>query len=93
MIKKNEKIVLRKIHDSYFLIDISDKYNGDRCSLFEINETGVFIWNSISSEKEISDVAKELQNAIVDDIDFDIILSDASEYITELSEKGFLEVV
>lgn len=93
MLKKNENIVMRKIHGSCFLIDISDKYKGDKCSMFEINETGEFIWNSISDGKEIIDVANVLKAAIVDDVDYEIVLSDVTEYVQDLCGKGFLEVV
>lgn len=92
MLKKNENIVMRKIHDSCFLIDISDKYQGDKCSMFEINETGEFIWNSISDGKEISDVAYELKAAIVDEVDYELILADVTEFIHDLCGKGFMEV-
>lgn len=92
MIKKNENIVMRKIHGSCFLIDISDKYLGDKCSMFEINETGEFIWNSIFDGAEIDEVAKSLQDAIVDDVDYEMILSDVTEYVQDLCKKSFLEV-
>lgn len=92
MIKRNENIVMRKIHGSCFLIDISDKYSGDKCSIFEINETGEFIWNSLCDGAEIDDVAKSLKAAIVDDVDYEIILSDVTEYVQDLCEKNFLEV-
>lgn len=49
-IKKNPNIVARKIHGSSFLIDISDNYSGDKCALYEINETGMFIWSNIDRE-------------------------------------------
>lgn len=92
MLKKNENIVLRNIHGSCFLIDISDKYQGDKCSMYEINETGEFIWNSISDGKEISNVADELAAAIIDEVDYELVLSDVTEYIRDLCGKGFVEV-
>ena len=36
-IAKKENIVARTIHVSSFLIDISDNYSGDTCSLCDIN--------------------------------------------------------
>ncbi len=83
---------MRKIHGSCFLINISDKYRGDKCSIFEINQTAEFIWNLVSDKKEISDIAKALKTIIIDDIDYEIILSDVTEYVRDLCEKGFMEV-
>lgn len=92
LLKKNKNIVMRKIHGSCFLIDISDKYQGDKCSLLEINETGEFIWKFISDGKEISDVVDALKMSIVEEIDYEILLSDVTEYIQELCRNNFLEV-
>ena len=47
MLIKNGDIILRTIHGSIFLIDISDNYSGDKCALYEINETGKFLWDNI----------------------------------------------
>lgn len=54
-INRKDNIVCRKIHGSYFLIDISDNYSGDKCSLYEVNQTGMFIWNNIESEDKFVD--------------------------------------
>lgn len=51
MYVSNEKVVAREIHGSYFLIDITDNYSGDRCALYEINETGMFLWKNLSTKK------------------------------------------
>ena len=54
---KKENIVERKIHDTYFLIDISDKYLDDKCHLYEINEIGDFIWKQLGMSDTVSDIA------------------------------------
>ena len=69
-IAKKENIVARTIHGSSFLIDISDNYSGDTCSLYEINQTGMFIWNNIDGTRSVKELAELLQAAIVDDVDF-----------------------
>lgn len=91
-IAKKENIVARTIHGSFFLIDISDNYSGDKCSLYEINQTGMFIWNKIDGSLSIRELAESLQSAIRDDIDFEILHKDVSEFISSLIEKQFLEV-
>ena len=90
MLIRNDNVVLRKIHGSIFLIDISDNYSGDKCSLYEINETGKFLWEAIDKNKTINDLVTALQNAIIDDVPREVILNDVSEYITDLIDKQFL---
>lgn len=89
---KNINIVERKIHGSFFLIDISDNYAEDKCALYEINEVGSFIWNQIDGKRSLTDIAVELQKAIVDDIDLQVLIDDASEFVESLLAKQFVEV-
>lgn len=90
--RKNEDIILRKIHGSCFLIDITDNYKGDKCPIFEINETGEFIWNCIVGNKEVDELAKSLKEAIIDEVDYELIFNDVKDFTDELIVKGFLEV-
>lgn len=91
-IAKKENIVARTIHGSSFLIDISDNYSKDTCSLYEINPTGMFIWNSINGARTVNELAQLLQTAIIEDIDFEILHEDVLEFVSTLIEKRFLEV-
>lgn len=86
----NKKVIARKIHGSYFLIDTADNYLGDRCALYEINETGMFLWNNLSTKKTIDELAELLKAAVVDEIDYQIIYSDVMEFIRTLVEKKFI---
>lgn len=92
VIKRNENIVARKVHGSFFLIDISDNYSGDKCALYELNEIGMFIWENINGSRNIVDIVTLLKAAIIDDIDYQILYDDVSEYIDTLVDKGFIEV-
>lgn len=87
---RNENIKLRTIHGSIFLIDISDNYSGDTCALYEINETGRFLWENLDVNMTISNLAKALQEAIVDDVSFEEIKDDTTEFIRDLTRKGFV---
>ena len=91
MLIKNHDIVLRTIHGSVFLIDISDNYAGDKCSIYEINETGKFLWNSIDENKTIDALVKSLQNAIIDEVPIDILFYDVTEFIDDLKSKQFVK--
>ena len=93
MLIKNENIVLRRIHNSVFLIDIADNYSGDRCALYEINETGAFLWEQIDGRRTVEDAAHLLQEALADAVPFDVLLSDAQMFYEDLKSRHFLSEV
>ena len=93
MLIKNDSVVLRTIHGSIFLIDISDNYSGDKCSLYEINETGRFLWDAVDQNRTIDELVVALQNAITDDVPRDVLLNDVTEYINDLMGKRFISEV
>ena len=68
MFVSNKNAIARKIYNSYFLIDITDNYSGDRCALYEVNETGMFLWENLSTKKTADELAALLKEAIVDDV-------------------------
>ena len=90
MLTRNDNVVLRTVHGSVFLIDISDNYSGDKCSLYEINETGKFLWEAISKSKTIDNLVASLQEAIIDEVPREVLLNDVTEYISDLIDKGFV---
>ena len=79
--RKNENIVARKIHGSFFLIDISDNYSGDQCAIYEINETGMFIWEQINGARDIEELVALLKSAVIDDVDPQLLRDDVTEFI------------
>lgn len=93
MLIKNDSVVLRTIHGSIFLIDISDNYSGDKCSLYEINETGRFLWDAVAQNRTIDELVGALQNAIIDEVSRDVLLNDVTEYINDLIGKRFISEV
>lgn len=92
IVEKNDKIVARSIHGAYFLIDIADNYSGNRCALYELNQIGFFIWNTIRNNS-IEEIATALWNEIIDKVDYEIIYQDVAEYIQLLQQNGFVKVV
>lgn len=92
VVEKNENIVARKIHGSLFLIDISDNYAGDRCAIYEINETGMFIWNNINGIRTIKELTTLLKAEIIDDVDEQVLYEDVMEFIDTLAVRHFVEV-
>lgn len=93
MYKTNENIVKREIHGSFFLIDITDNYRGDRCALYEINQTGMFLWENLNIAKTAEELTSLLKAAIVDDVDYQIIHSDVMEFLNILVSKQFISEV
>ena len=62
--RKNESIVARKIHDTYFLIDTKENYSDEKCRLYEINEIGYFLWNNISKDNSLNELTALLLTAL-----------------------------
>ena len=90
MLTKSENVVLRIVHGSIFLVDISDNYSGDKCALYEINETGRFLWDNIENFTTVDTLVAALQDAIIDEIPYEVLLNDVCEYIDDLKNKGFV---
>lgn len=91
-VKKRPDIVARKIHGTGFLIDITDNYRGDKCAIYEINNTGLFIWENINGDRSVGDLAKMLCDAITDDVDYEMVHNDVETFINSLMIKSFVEV-
>lgn len=92
MFVKNPDIVLRNIHGSYFLIDITQNYLDDTCSLYEINETGEFIWKALDEFGTVKEIVDKLVVLITDEIDYGEVYSDVEYYINILIAQDFVEV-
>ena len=92
MIVKNMNVVERKIHDTYFLIDIKENYMNEKCHLYEINEMGFYIWKQIDGQKEISDIVQNVMGIIVDDVEYSVVYKDVEDYLKLLLDENFLEV-
>lgn len=90
---KNDDVVLRMIHGSIFLIDISDNYSEDKCALYEINETGKFLWDNIEENSTIDGLVDALQDVIIDEVPRDVLVADVTEYIGDLIDKEFVSEV
>ena len=90
--KTNKNMVLRKIHDSFFLIDITQNYLNDRCTLYEVNEVGAFIWQQLEKGCEVSEIFSNIMSSIIlEDGSSDDVLNDLNDYLNILQANGFLE--
>ena len=89
--RRYEHIVARKIHDSFFLIDTKQNYLNDKCSLYEINEIGYFIWNDIDGSKTVEDIIQDLFSQIVGEVDYNELEYDVKVFLETLIANGFVE--
>lgn len=92
IIQHNEMIRKRNIHGTIFVLDISEHYYNDICSLYELNETGEFIWDQIDGKKTIKKICEVLYDYVSDDIDRAVLNQDVMSFINDLYEKKFIEV-
>lgn len=93
MFVRKNGIVLRKIHDTYFLINIKQNYLDDKCRLYEINEIGAFIWNMLDEPKQIENVTQVLLDNLANNLLYEDIFDDVSSFINILVEEKFVEVI
>lgn len=91
MLKKKEGVVLRNIHNLFYLIDIKCNYYDDKCYLYELNEVGAFLWNNIDKYNTVKTLSRRLLVEIVDDVDANIVEEDVKQYIETLIGEGFVE--
>ncbi len=88
--KRKENIVMRKFHETNFLIDITDNYLNEKCSLYEINQIGTFIWERIDN-MDIRAISTCLWEALSDDVPFEIIFLDVKNFLENLLQNDFVE--
>lgn len=60
--------------------------------MYELNETGEFIWDQIDGEKTVKKICEVLYDYVSDDIDRAVLNQDVMRFINDLYEKRFIEV-
>lgn len=93
MIKRNKDIILRNIHDIYFLVDIGANYLNEKCTLYEVNPVGAFVWDALERCSNIPQIADELLAQLTEPVDKERICNDISAFINVIEEQGFIEVI
>lgn len=88
--RKNQEIVCRNIHGTYFLIDLEQNYFDEKCYIYELNSMGYYIWNHIDKYDFVEQFVLHLQSVITAEIPFEILLNDVNEFISCLAEEGFV---
>lgn len=90
-LRRNENIVARQVHGAYLLVDITDHYHEDTCALYEINETGMFLWEHMDGDRTADQLAALLCHAVTDAADPTLIRRDVAQFVQLLTAKGFVE--
>ncbi len=87
---RNDDIVLRKIADKFYLVNIRDNYLDDTCRLYVINEIGNFIWKEFDSPTTPEAVADKLYESLSDRPEYAVVYKDVCDFTYSLISLGFL---
>lgn len=81
----NKNFIIKTIGSESMIIPL---VNGgvDMTHVFNINETGAFIYNLLKDNKSIEEIADEFTREY--DIDKATALSDINEFVSELKKRG-----
>lgn len=93
MYVKKRNIVKREIHEEIFLIDIRQNYLNDKCSIYELNPMGAYIWDSLERYSSPMEIAEEIFCNIIEDINYRDIFNDVTEFLWLLKKENFLEYI
>lgn len=93
MYKKREAIVKREIHGDFFLIDIKQNYLNEKCSLYELNPMGSYIWDALDCQSNINSIVQNIIDNTVEDIEFNEVYNDIQVFLTLLMQEGFVEYI
>lgn len=87
---QSEDIVMRKIGEAFFLIDIHQNYSADNMFL-HINSTGSYIWQQLAAEISVESIGEKILTEMADQAipDADEIINDISEFIELLVKSGY----
>ncbi len=90
---RNQNVVLRCIHNSFFLIDITENYLEKKFDLYEINEIGVFLWNRMEKEVTVEKLKTELIKEIDSEVSEEDIEKDIISFLETLRRRNFINEV
>ena len=83
-IKNN--FILKEVGKDYMIIPVSSG-NMEVTKVFNINETGAFIYKMLKDNKDVNEIAISLTKEY-EGLDLNEALSDIDEFVLKLKEKG-----
>lgn len=87
---QHDAIVERRIHGTWYLIDIADRYEEDRAHLVRLNDSGYLAWNALTKPRCASEIAAELVRSSDGDVTYREALKDAKGFVGSLLAKGLI---
>lgn len=84
----NKNFMLKQVGDSYMVIPVLNN-NVSMSSIFDLNETGYFIYQKVEEGLNKEAIAQALTKEYKG-IDYKDALKDVEEYISILLEKGII---
>ncbi|MHB8882562.1 MAG: PqqD family protein [Thermodesulfovibrionales bacterium] len=88
ILRKNGKVVFRKLAGEYVLVPLSSSV-ADVEAIYNLNETGAFVWERIDGSRRLGEILKEMRAEYEDD---GLLEKDALAFVAELLEANLLEV-
>lgn len=91
---QSEGIVMRKIGDAFFLIDIHQNYSMNNMFL-NINSMGSYIWQQLACATTVEQIGERITAELSDQSfpEQKEILSDISSFIDMLIKSGYARVI
>ncbi len=83
------RVVLRRIGEDRLLVPVSGDAAQASC-VFPLNETGVFIWESLTTGQSLENTARAVARTF--EVSPEEALADCEEYAKELLTQHLLEV-
>lgn len=90
---QNENYRLRKIENMYLLINIKYANYYDNPFLMSLNEIGKTIWLLLDEPKEVSAIAEDIANQLIDDVEISMIEKDVEEFLNIMIDKGCVDKI
>lgn len=91
--RRNSEIVLRKCGDFRFLINPRLSYNKEEEDIIQLDDMGVFIWNSLKEEQALENIVEKILLEVEDDNKNDLkntVQEDVKMFIKELVLQGYI---
>ncbi|WPD23017.1 MAG: PqqD family protein [Candidatus Electrothrix scaldis] len=82
-----DNIVTRKVMDETLLVPISGEM-ASMDSLYSLNDTGAFLWQSFDGKRSLSDIGRKMAEQY--DASIEVIEADLIEITAGLAEAGLL---
>lgn len=85
---RNANYVIREVHGSFFLIDITDNYSNGKCRMLELNEVGAFIWNNLEKPSNAKCITNKLLAIVIGDVNHDEVYNDVKDCLDSFVDMG-----